>query len=952
MSDILELLRSTAALSGSNANFIEEIYETYLQDPNSVSEDWRNRFDALHIENGQAVSETAHGPIRKQFARLAREITHPSRVAGSSLSADAAEKQAAVLRLINAYRVRGHQHSKMEPLGLRPRQDVADLSPAFHNLTAADMDQQFNTGSLYGPERMTLREIIRFLDTVYCGSVGSEYMHITETEQKRWIQKRLEGYMVEPEIDDEFRVWLLKLVTGAEGLERYLHTKYVGQKRFSLEGGESLIPLMDEIIQRAGQKNIGEVVVGMAHRGRLNVLTNILGKPPSEIFDEFEGKKEMRPNSSGDVKYHMGFSSDLETPDGIVHVALGFNPSHLEIIGPVVQGSVRSRQHRRFDHTGSQVLPVVIHGDSAFAGQGVVMESFNMSQARGYTTGGTMHIVINNQIGFTTSHPMDTRSTPYCTDIGKSVQAPIFHVNGDDPEAVIFVTRLALDFRNRFHKDVIVDLVCYRRHGHNEADEPAVTQPMMYKKIRNHQTTREIYAQKLIARGIVTPDQANQMVEDYRTSLEKGEAVSRPVSKSIDNKFIVDWTPHLNVHWTAPSETCISADKIQELANKLLTLPDDLELHPRIAKIMENRHKMAIGEQMVDWGFAETLAYASLLEEGYSVRLSGQDSGRGTFFHRHAVLHNQANGDGYVPLQHLSDKQADFVVIDSVLSEEAVLAFEYGYATADPKSLTIWEAQFGDFANGAQVVMDQFISSANSKWGLQCGLTLFLPHGYEGQGPEHSSARIERYMQLCAEHNMQVCIPSSAAQAFHLLRRQMQRPYRRPLVVITPKSLLRHPLAGSPLFKFVEGKFLNVIPDPENPDPKKVTDIILCSGKIYYELHEARKARKLEHCAIVRIEQLYPFPKEEFAAATEIFSNADKMIWCQEEPQNQGAWDSIKHRFHRQMDEGRDLYYVGRPSAAAPAAGYPQLHRLQQETLIEEALTGKINPKMNTRIPK
>ncbi len=953
MSDILELLRSTAALSGSNANFIEEIYENYLQDPSSVSDDWRVRFDQFHLEQGQPVEETPHSEIRRHFAKLARDITHPARVAGSGLSAEAAEKQAAVLRLINAYRIRGHQHANLDPLTLREREDVADLSPAFHNLGAADMDQLFNTGSLYGPERMTLRDIITFVNKVYCGSVGSEYMHITETEQKRWIQKRLEGYQVTPEIDDDFRRWLLQLITASEGLERYLHTKYVGQKRFSLEGGESLIPIMDELIQRAGEKGIGEVVIGMAHRGRLNVLTNILGKPPGEIFDEFEGKKEISAaQSSGDVKYHMGFSSDISTPNNNVHVALGFNPSHLEIIGPVVQGSVRARQHRRFDHDGSQVLPIVIHGDSAFAGQGVVMESFNMSQARGYSTGGTLHIVINNQIGFTTSNPLDTRSTLYCTDVGKTVQAPIFHVNGDDPEAVIFVTRLALDFRNTFRKDVIIDLVCYRRHGHNEADEPAVTQPMMYKKIRNHQTTRELYAQLLIANGIVTPEDASRMVDDYRNVLEKGQMVSRPLADGHTGVHVVDWSPFIGKEWSQEVDTNISEVQIEYLADRLQQLPEGFELHPRISKIMENRHKMAIGEQMVDWGFGETLAYASLLEQGYPVRLSGQDCGRGTFFHRHAVLHNQANGDGHVPLQHISDRQADFVVIDSVLSEEAVLAFEYGYATAEPKSMTIWEAQFGDFANGAQVVIDQFISSANSKWGLQCGLALFLPHGYEGQGAEHSSARIERYMQLCAEHNMQVCIPSSAAQAFHLIRRQMLRPYRRPLIVMTPKSLLRHPLAASPLYKFTEGRFHNVIADPELPDPKKVTDIILCSGKIYYELHEARKARALEHVAIVRIEQLYPFPKEEFAAATEIFSNADKMIWCQEEPQNQGAWDSIKHRFHRQMEEGRDLYYVGRPAAAAPAVGYPKLHREQQETLIEEALTGKINPKMNTRIPQ
>jgi len=950
MSEHLDLLRSTAALSGNNANFIEDIYEQYLLDPNSVHSDWKQHFDQILINHSAATNEIPHSEIRDRFSRLARQRTHPSSVAGTGLSVNAAEKQAAVLRLVNAYRVRGHQHALLDPLQLREREDVPDLSPNFHHLLSEDMDQLFNTGSLYGSERMSLREIITFLDKAYCGHVGSEYMHITDTDEKRWIQKRIEGYLVTPEIDDEYRHWLLRLLTASEGMEKYLHTRYVGQKRFSLEGGESLIPLLDELIQRSGAKGIEEIVIGMAHRGRLNVLTNILGKPPEEIFDEFEGNKDVSEERSlGDVKYHMGFSTDISTPGKNVHVALGFNPSHLEIIGPVIQGSVRARQHRFGDHIGNRVLPIIIHGDSAFAGQGVVMECFNMSQSRGYTTGGTVHIVINNQIGFTTSNPLDTRSSLYCTDIGKSVQAPIFHVNADNPEAVVFVTRLALDFRNQFRKDVIIDLVCYRRHGHNEADEPAVTQPMMYKKIRNHQTTREIYSQQLISEGILTPEQTNQMVEEYRTSLEKGLVVARPVMCGLTDRHAVKWAPYQNINWQHQVDTNISSTRLTKLAEQLQKLPENFELHNRLVKIMDTRHKMAIGEQMLDWGFGETLAYASLLEQGHPIRLSGQDCGRGTFFHRHAVLHNQINGESYVPLQHISNDQADFVVIDSVLSEEAVLAYEYGYATAEPESLTIWEAQFGDFANGAQVVIDQFISSANSKWGLFCGLTLFLPHGYEGQGAEHSSARIERYMQLCAEHNMQVCIPSSASQIFHLIRRQMMRPFRRPLVVMTPKSLLRHPLAASPLHKFIDGQFYPVICDPVKPDPKKVSDIILCSGKIYYELHEARQARGLKHIAIVRLEQLYPFPKDELTTILETYPNAVKIIWCQEEPQNQGAWDMIKHRFLCYLDNKKSLFYVGRPAAAAPAVGYPKVHKKQQETLIEEALNGEFNSSMNCR---
>ncbi len=947
MPALLDLLKSSSAYYGGNAAFIEGLYERFLQDPNSVPEDWRHHFYLLKPSSSR---EVAHRPIQAHFLRLARERPLAGRSSQTCLSPAAAEQQAAVLRLINGYRVRGHQNANLDPLQLRGPEYVPDLDPAFLQLDNIGDEAVFNTGSLAAPERLPFRKIIDLLQRVYCGSIGAEYMHMTDTVQKRWIQERIENLSNQSSMQIDDKLWLLTLLTAAEGIEKYLHSRYVGQKRFSLEGGESLIPLLDELIQHAGQNGVGEMVIGMAHRGRLNVLTNILGKPPQEIFAEFEGRVEANlQRRSGDVKYHMGFSTDIDTPGGIVHIALGFNPSHLEIINPVIEGSVRARQRRRGDHTGEQVLPVLIHGDSAFAGQGVVMETLNLSQTRGFTTGGTIHIIINNQIGFTTSNPLDTRSTTYCTDVAKMVQAPIFHVNGDDPEAVLFVTRLALDFRFHFNKDVLIDMVCYRRHGHNEADEPSVTQPEMYKKIRRHPTVRARYAEHLIADSVISPEQAQAMVENYRSSLEQGRVVSRPVICALKNIFHVDWHPFGKTDWDHPTKTRISPECFGNLSGQLLRTPGDFELHPRLEKIWAERRRMASGDQLIDWGFGETLAYASLLTEGCPVRLSGQDVGRGTFFHRHAALHNQVNGEPYIPLQNLQANQANFLVTDSLLSEEAVLGYEYGYASAEPNALTLWEAQFGDFANGAQVVIDQFISSAGEKWGLMCGLVMLLPHGYEGQGAEHSSARLERYLQLCANHNIQVCVPTTPAQVFHMLRRQILRPLRRPLIVLTPKSLLRHRLATSPIQAFTEGCFEPVIGEADKLNPNEVKRIVMCSGKVYYELLEARRTRSLGDVAIVRIEQLYPFPLEYFNKAIAPFPQARDLIWCQEEPQNQGAWDQIKHRFRTHLQAGKRLYYVGRETAAAPAVGYRPLHIKQQETLIDEALSGRINPDMNQR---
>ena len=944
MSALLELFRASSAFYGGNAAFIEDLYERYLKDPESIDLAWRRRFDAIHAE---AANEIPHGPVRENFERLASE----SRTRAQSrfverLAPAAAERQAAVLRLINTYRYRGHQIADLDPLKLRPKPKVADLEPSYHNLEDSDLEQVFHTGSLYAPDRMALKDVLDLLKRIYCGPVGSEYMHIITTAEKRWIQKRLEGYQARPELEPADRRWLLTLLTAAEGLEKYLHTKYVGQKRFSLEGAEALIPMVDELIQRAGRKGVKEIVIGMAHRGRLNMLVNILGKPPQEIFAEFEGQVHLNPRQlAGDVKYHMGFASDVETPGGIVHLALGFNPSHLEIINPVIQGSVRARQHRREDRTGEQVMPVLIHGDAAFAGQGVVAETLQLSQTRSYGTGGTVHIVINNQIGFTTSNPLDTRSTLYCTDVAKMVQAPVFHVNGDDPEAVIFVTRMALDYRNQFRKDVVIDIICYRRLGHNEADEPAVTQPMMYKKIRERATARAIYADRLIDDGVLTRDDAVKMIEEYRNAIEQGVVVARPVLCGLDHSYRADWHVYHGDDWRAPADTAMPRERLAQLAERMLRVPDGFELHPRVAKIWAERRKMAQGDQLANWGFAENLAYAALLDAGFPVRLSGQDAGRGTFFHRHAKILDQLTGDEYTPLQHLSDAdvestgpaQAAFIAIDSILSEEAVLGYEYGFATAEPNALTIWEAQFGDFANGAQVVIDQFITSAGTKWGLDCGLTMLLPHGLEGQG---------------AEHNIQVCVPTTPAQMFHLLRRQMLRDFRRPLVVMTPKSLLRHRLAVSSLDELAEGSFRVVIPETDPLDPAGVERVVFCSGKVYYDLLEARHGRGLSNVAIIRIEQLYPFPKDAFAEAVATYPDTTEIIWCQEEPQNQGAWDQIKHRFHNLIEQGKQPYYVGRPASAAPAVGHRSIHVAQQERLVDEALTGRINPKMNRRIPQ
>ncbi len=935
---IMKAWLESSHLSGANSTYVEELYEAYQEDPSSIAEDWRVVFDNLPYTNGTTannVPEAAHSKVREYFRSLALEGRHHS--SARMTDPDVNAKQVKVLQLINAHRFRGHQNADLDPLGLWKREVVTELSPSFHGLTEEDLDQEFNTGSFaHGGETMKLRDLVQALKATYCGSIGAEYMHITDTEEKRWIQQRLEPALGKANYDKSTKVRILEGLNAAEGMEKYLGAKFPGAKRFSLEGGDSLVPMMREIIYRAGEAGTKEIVVGMAHRGRLNLLVNILGKKPSELFDEFAGKHSDELQGSGDVKYHQGFSSDFETPGGNVHLALAFNPSHLEIVNPVVMGSVRARIDRRGCKTGLQVMPITVHGDSAIAGQGIVQETFNMSQTRAFKVGGSIRIVVNNQVGFTTNLTEDTRSTEYCTDIAKMVQAPIFHVNADDPEAVAFVAQLAVDYRNEFKRDVVIDLVCYRRHGHNEADEPSATQPLMYAKIKKHPTPRKIYADRLIAENTLGADEVTGLINDYRDALDKGDCVVkewRPMTL-----HTVDWTPYLNREWDEHYPAQTSIERLKKLAEKISYVPESHKLQSRVAKIYNDRVAMAAGDKLLDWGFAETLAYATILEDKKRVRITGQDSGRGTFFHRHAVLHNQNDATAYLPLRNVDENQGPIDISDSVLSEASVLAFEYGYATAEPGGLTIWEAQFGDFANCAQVVIDQFLSSGEQKWGRLCGLTMLLPHGYEGQGPEHSSARLERFLQLCANHNMQVCVPSTPAQVYHMLRRQVVRPMRRPLVVMSPKSLLRHPLAVSTMEELAEGSFQNVIDEIDELDSNKVERVVFCSGKVYFELLEKRRKEELNNIALVRVEQLYPFPHEDMSQILVKYQHVKDFVWCQEEPQNQGAWYCSQHNFWSVIPAGARLTYAGREASAAPACGYPSLHAQQQESLINSAL--------------
>jgi 2-oxoglutarate dehydrogenase E1 component len=933
VSSTLEQLYQTSHLYAGNAPYIETWYETWLEDPDGVPEQWRKYFESLPAAE---MPETGHIEVGERFRQL--PLNNSGYPAAGVEFTD--HKQARVSRLVNSYRIRGHEIAKLNPLGEAHHAPVADLELDFHDLNQSDLEREFDTGSLAAPTRMKLKDILDLCKRVYCKSIGVEYMHIVDTAKRDWMRSKLEGSQGFYAVNNDDRQRILQMLTAAEGLEKYLHTRYVGQKRFSLEGGESLIPLLHETMLYAGAHGVEEVVMGMAHRGRLNVLVNILGKSPSMLFDEFEGKHgDSHPDRPGDVKYHLGYASDIQTPGGEVHMALAFNPSHLEIVDPVVVGSARARQVRRADTTHDKVMPILIHGDAAFSAQGVVMELFQMSEVRGFAVGGTLHIIINNQIGFTTSNLSDTRSTLYCTAVAKLVHAPIFHVNADDPEAVHHVMKIACDFRQQFKRDVVIDLVCYRKHGHNEADEPAATQPMMYKTIRGMQATRQKYAEDLVRRNIIGPDHGQMLMDEYRRRLDDGEQVADVELHPRNNKHVAGWHAFDRSSSHADAiETGVDVAEISRLSKQMTQLPDGFILHPRVEKIIEDRRLMADGELRLDWGFCETIAYASLISTGTGLRLVGQDSSRGTFFHRHAVLHNQVDGSVLTPLAEIN-RQVDVNIIDSLLSEEAVLGFEYGYATAAPETLVIWEAQFGDFVNGAQVVIDQFLSSGEAKWGRLCGLVLLLPHGYEGQGPEHSSARLERFMQLCSNDNIQVCIPSTPAQMFHLIRRQIMMGTRKPLIVMTPKSLLRNKAATATLDELAGVGFELLIDDVLVVDKKKIKRVVLCSGKVYYDLIESLAATRQKDIAVVRVEQLYPIPHQELSTTFNSYPADSEIVWCQEEPQNQGAWYQTMHNLLASMQDGQRLYYAGRPSSASPAVGYYSVHIEEQKALVNEAIT-------------
>lgn len=931
-----ELQQDSYLIAGGDT-YLEDLYDLYLTHPNEVSPEWRNYFDNLLQNTPQQPPEVSHAAIREQFRELARQTSSATLPLSMEYVQDVQQER--VMELIDAYRHCGHLQANVDPLGLNKGFYNPTLELVYYGFSEHDLGKTFNTESFpaINKPKADLKTIYQSLRKVYCGTIGFEYMHINRVDEVAFIRERIETGWANFKVSPEEKKYILDRLVAADGLEKYLGFKYVGQKRFSLEGGDALIPMLDTIVNRNVKNGLKEVIIGMAHRGRLNALVNIIGKEPTAIFAAFEGKN-ISNSHSGDVKYHLGYASNVQTAYGPVHMVLAFNPSHLEIVAPVVQGSVRARQRRRHDTSQVQVLPIQIHGDAAFAGQGVVTETFNMSKTRWFTVGGSIHIVINNQVGFTVSDPRDSRSTTYCTDVAKMVEPPILHVNANDPEAVYFAALFAVDYRQTFKRDVVIDLVCYRRYGHNEADEPSATQPLMYKIIRAMPVPYQLYAKRLIDEGIIASGDEKKLANAYRDALDAGKRVVE-LAKDATNEYLVNWEPFQGTSWSAKVDTSVPAKQLKTLARNLETLPEGFVVQPQVKKMLDLQKKMTEGEQPLTWGYAETMAYATLLDEGYPIRLCGQDSARGTFAHRHAILHDQNSDQIYIPLSHVSPKQAQINIVDSFLSENAVLAFEYGYATAEPNFLVIWEAQYGDFANVAQVVIDQFISSGEQKWGRLCGLVMLLPHGYEGAGPEHSSARLERYLQLCAQNNMQVCVPTLPAQIFHLLRRQMLRPYRKPLIVMSPKSILRHPLAVSTLEDLSAGEFKLVIPEIEKLDVKKLDKIILCCGKVYYDLLEKRTADKLINCAIIRIEQLYPFPEKALVAALKPYHHIKDIVWCQEEPLNQGAWPTIQFDLAKVLVHGQTLRYAGRPAAASPAVGYHSVHEQEQKELVLKALT-------------
>jgi 2-oxoglutarate dehydrogenase E1 component len=943
--------RTTSFLYGGNAPYVEELYEAYLADPGSVADDWRGYFDALQTTSaadGSDRGDVAHAPVVDRFVQLAKQGT--SNAVSSQEVARLARKQVAVQSLVAAYRMVGTRNAHLDPLEWAPVPSVPDLSPSFHGLSPADLSTTFSRGDTFlFDDDVTLSELAAALEETYCGTLSAEFMHLADAQQRRWWQSRLESTRAKPALSNGKKLRILERLTAAEGLEKYLHTRYVGQTRFSLEGGESLIVLLDELIQSSATHGVRSLVMGMAHRGRLNVLVNTVGKPPEALFDEFEGRDDT-DLLAGDVKYHKGYTGQAQTDAGPVEVQLAFNASHLEFVNPVVQGIARARGEELKD--AAAVLPVEIHGDAAMAGQGVVMETLSLSYTRGHGTGGTVHVAVNNQVGFTTSDPRDARSSFYCTDIAKMIEAPVLHVNGGDPEAVLRAAQLAVEYRATFKRSVVIELVCFRRHGHQEQDTPNMTQPLMYRSIAAHPGFRRLYADKLVEEGLVSTLEVEHLQRAYRERLDAAHA--RGSNASAEAGGHAASQPQASPGGTAPPPDAPDApdakapyappelDHLRALACRITEIPADYQLHPLVAKMMSARREMASGQRPLDWGMGEHLAFASLLSSGTDVRLSGQDSARGTFGHRHAALHNQSRdrrSDGvYEPLAHLSESQGRVTITNSILSEAAVMAFEYGYSLVRQDALVMWEAQYGDFANGAQVVVDQFLSASESKWGQCSGLTLLLPHGQDGQGPEHASARLERYLRLCAQDNMRVCQPTTPVQYFHLLRKQAMTARRRPLIVMTPKSLLRHPAAVSSLEALADGEFQEVLGDSPagNSAAEAVERIVLCTGKIYYELAEHRRANGLHDTAIVRLEQLYPFPAAQVRAQLALYPRCKRIVWCQEEAENQGAWIAID-RAVRGLAGGMPLHYAGPPAAASTAPGHPAAHALQQAAVIAAA---------------
>jgi 2-oxoglutarate dehydrogenase E1 component len=946
----------TTLLNGSNAGFIADLYQRYLQDPASVDPSWQNLFAELRDEPTTVTAElrgASWTPKKSALANgdaAAKTNGHANGTAGETVSLEqvraATLDSVRALMLIRAYRIRGHLAAKLDPLGLEKREPHPELEPSRYGFTEADFDRPIFIDGVLGRETATLREIMTILRATYCGTIGVEFMHMSDPDQKSWIQQRIEAIHNRTEFTDRGKHAILERLTAAEIFEKFLDKKYTGTKRFGLDGGESLVPALEQILKRGGQLGMREVVIGMPHRGRLNVLANFMGKPFAAIFSEFQGNAAQPDDvqGSGDVKYHLGTSSDREFDGAKVHLSLTANPSHLECVNPVTLGKVRAKQMQRPDLSREeqmvQVMGLLMHGDAAFAGQGIVAETMMLSELRGYRTGGTIHFIVNNQIGFTTS-PQYSRSSPYPTDFAKGIMAPIFHVNADDPEAVVHVARIATEFRQRFLKDVIIDMICYRRHGHNESDEPSFTQPIMYRAIDSHPTTREIYAQKLVQEGMLAEGEADKVVADFTAHLESQFEAAKGGYKP--NK--ADW---LEGSWTGlevasgedrRGKTDVPLEKLREVGAALTNVPADFNLHRTLRRILDNKKKAIDTGAGLDWATGEALAFGTLLTEGFKVRLSGQDSGRGTFSQRHAVLTDQQTEAKYVPLAHVKDGQALFEVIDSPLSEFGVLGFDYGFSLADPKTLVLWEAQFGDFANGAQTIIDQFITSGESKWLRMSGLVMLLPHGYEGQGPEHSSAHPERYLSMCAEDNMQVCNLTTPANYFHVLRRQLHRPFRKPLIIFTPKSLLRHKLAVSKLDEMGPNTtFHRILWDDKQPAPDdKIKRIVLCTGKVYYDLFEEREKEGVKDTVILRVEQLYPFPFNALTKEMSRYKNAKSVVWCQEEPKNLGYWSFVEPRIEEVMASAKLTpkrpRYVGRPESAATATGSYKRHNAEQAKL-------------------